>query len=108
MNYLRTARQIQTGLIHKGIRYKLNTSQFFSEEQNRMITVYSVTEKRPYKKKNGEMSMKDVQLLRTCSQVEVLKWFAAEWERVKDENKCDENKGNENTDKGHTGEVLRV
>lgn len=103
MNYLRTARQIQTGLIHKGIRYRLNTSQFFSEEQNRMITVYSVTEKQAYKKKNGEMSMKDVQLLRTCSQVDVLKWFAAEWERVKDEIKC-----NENTDKGHTGEVLRV
>ena len=51
-----------------------------------MITGYRITEKQPYRKKNGEMSVKDVELLNSCSQVEVLKWFVEEWERVQNEN----------------------
>jgi len=48
------------------------------------ITVYKVTQRQPYRKKNGEMSEKDVELLNTCSQVEVLKWFAGKWREAKE------------------------
>ena len=82
MNYNQTIKKLQKALLTKGIIYKINTYQFYSEEQNRFITGYRITEKQAYKKKNGEMSVKDVELLNTCSQVEVLKWFAEEWRKV--------------------------
>lgn len=82
MNIRATTKKLQRALINKGIIYKINTYQFFSEEQQRLITGYSITEKQAYKKKNGEMSVKDVELLNTCSQVDVLKWFAEEWRNV--------------------------
>ncbi len=82
MNIKRTIKKLQTALIQKGVIYKINTYQFFCAEQNRMITGYKVTERQPYRKKNGEMSEKDVELLNTCSQVEVLKWFVEKWKEV--------------------------
>lgn len=82
MNIRKTISKIQTALIQKGKIYKVNTYQFFSEEQSRMITGYSVTEKQAYSKKNGDIGVHDVELLNTCSQGEVLKWFAEEWEKV--------------------------
>ena len=83
MNYAQTTKKLQKALLTKGIIYKINTYQFYSEEQHRLITGYRITEKQAYKKKNGEMSVKDVELLNTCSQVEVLKWFVQQWEKVK-------------------------
>lgn len=79
MNIKATIRKLQAALIQKGKIYKINTYQFFSEEQNRMITGYSVTEKQFYIKINGNIGVHNVELLNTCSQVEVLKWFAKEW-----------------------------
>lgn len=82
MNIKVTTKKLQKALLSKGIIYKINTYQFYSKEQQRFITGYSVTEKQAYEKKNGEMSVKDVELLNTCSQVEVLKWFAEEWRKI--------------------------
>lgn len=82
MNYNQTTKKLQKALLTKGIIYKINTYQFYSEEQYRLITGYRITEKKAYKKKNGEMSVKDVELLNTCSQAEVLQWFAEEWIKV--------------------------
>lgn len=82
MNYTQTTKKLQKALLTKGIIYKINTYQFYSKEQHRFITGYRITEKQAYKKKNGEMFVKDVELLNTCSQVEVLKWFAEEWRKA--------------------------
>lgn len=83
MNIRKTINKLQSALIAKGYIYKINTYQFYSEQQNRMITGCRITQKQPYRKKNGEVSEKDVELLNSCSQVEVLKWFAEEWNEVK-------------------------
>lgn len=83
MNIRKTINKLQSALIAKGYIYKINTFQFYSDQQHRMVTGYRITQKQPYRKKNGEMSQKDVELLNSCSQVEVLKWFVKEWERVK-------------------------
>ncbi len=80
--------KLQSALIAKGYIYKINTYQFYSEQQNRIITGYRITEKQPYRKKNGEMSAKDVELMNSCSQVEVLKWFVGKWNEVR-ENETD-------------------
>lgn len=83
MNIRKTINKLQSALIAKGYIYKINTYQFFSEQQNRMITGYRITQKQPYHKKNGEMSQKDAELLNSCGQVEVLKWFVEEREKRK-------------------------
>lgn len=85
MNICKNINKLQSALIAKGCIYKINTYQFFSEQQNRMITGYRITQKQPYRKKNGEMSEKDVELMNSCSQVEVLKRFVGEWEKMKNE-----------------------
>lgn len=85
MNIKATINKLQKALIQRGYIYKINTYQFFSEQQHRMITGYRITQKQPYRKKNGEMSAKDVELLNSCSQVEVLKWFAGKWNEAEDE-----------------------
>lgn len=88
MNIKRKIHKLQSALIAEGYIYKINTYQFFSKQQNRMITGYRITQKQPYRKKNGEMSEKDVKLLNSCSQVEVLKWFVEKWKEVR-ENEAD-------------------
>lgn len=85
MNIKQTINKLQKALIQRGYIYKINTYQFYSEQQDRMITGYRITQKHPYRKKNGEMSEKDVELLNSCSQVEVLKWFVGKWEKRKNE-----------------------
>ena len=87
MNIRKNINKLQSTLIAKGYIYKINTSQFYSEQQNRMITGYRITAKQPYRKKNGEMSVKDVELLNRCSQVEVLKWFVEKWKEVRENGK---------------------
>ena len=88
MNIRATINKLQKALIQRGYIYKINTYQFYSEQQNRMITGYRIMQKQPYQKKNGEMSVKDVELLNSCSQMEVLKWFVGKWNEVK-ENETD-------------------
>lgn len=79
MNIRKTINKLQSALIAKGYIYKINTYQFYSEQQNRMITGYRITQKQ---------GKKDVELLNSCSQVEVLKWFVWKWNEVsKHENK---------------------
>lgn len=75
MNIKQTINKLQKALLHKGYIYKLNTYQFYSEQQNRLITGYRITEKQ---------GKKDIELLNSCSQVEVLKWFADKWKEVKE------------------------
>ena len=84
MNIRKTINKLQSALIAKGYIYKINTYQFYSDQQNRMITGYRITQKQPYQKKNGEMLEKDVELINSCSQVEVLTWFVERWNEVKE------------------------
>lgn len=73
MNIKQTINKLQKALLHKGCIYKIGTYQFYSEQQNRLITGYRITEKQ---------GKKDVELLKSCSQVEVLKWFAEKWREI--------------------------
>ena len=84
MNIKATINKLQKALIQRGYIYKINTYQFYSEQQNHMITSYRITQKQPYRKKNGEMSEKDAELFNSCSQVEVLRWFVGKWKEVRE------------------------
>ena len=62
--------KLQTALKQKGYIIYINTQQFYSEEQDRLITVYIL--------KHG----KD-ELLKTASQIKVVKALNEIWQEVK-------------------------
>ena len=64
--------KLQTALKQKGYIIYINTQQFYSEEQDRLIKVYIL--------KHG----KD-ELLKTASQIKVVKALNEIWQEVKNE-----------------------
>ena len=64
--------KLQTALKQKGYIIYINTQQFYSEEQDRLIKVYIL--------KHG----KD-ELLKTASQIKVVKVLNEIWQEVKNE-----------------------
>jgi hypothetical protein len=68
-----TMRKLQAALICAGKRVKINTRQFYSKDQGRMITSYFVILPQW---SNEEKKMVDRELLKTCSTVEVVKFLA--------------------------------
>lgn len=75
-NYKRTAKKLQTALTLSGRVIRMNTRQFYSEEQKRMIDSYSLVEKKPYKKKDGTTGMKDEEIFRSCSMIDIVKFLS--------------------------------
>ena len=75
-------RKLQTAIINKGVKVKVNTHQFFSNEQNRMMTSYTVTER---KWSDEKRRMTDQMVLKTCSTVEVVKFLAKMLEELQNE-----------------------
>ena len=68
----KTMYKLQTALKQKGVIVYINTSQFYSAEQDRLIKMYRVL----YKKQ---------QLVNTASQIKVVKTLNELWQEVKDE-----------------------
>ena len=68
-----TMRKLQVAIISAGQVVKLNTHQFYSEHQKRMITSYSVIVPKWSAVKE---KMVDHELLKTCSTAEVVKFLA--------------------------------
>lgn len=69
MNLNRMIKKLQTAILQKGVIVKVDTYQFHSKEQNRLITKYKVSTPvySPEKEK-----MIDLELLSTCSTVDVV------------------------------------
>ena len=66
-------KKLQTAILKRGIVVKINQSQFYSTEQNRMITSYRIITPveccNPGKK---EWKTKDYEILKTCSMVDLI------------------------------------
>ena len=75
-------RKLQTAILNKGVKVKVNTHQFFSNEQNRMMTSYTVTER---KWSDEKRRITDQMVLKTCSTVEVVKFLAKMLEELQNE-----------------------
>lgn len=75
-------KKLQTALLNKNVNTKVNTRQFFNQEQNRMVTCYSVTQK---KWSDTKCRMTDQVVLTTCSTVEVVKFLAKKLEELENE-----------------------
>lgn len=78
-------KNLQQAILSTGLIIKIGTSQFYSAEQERMITIHILSTPTLQRKKNGEWKMRDYEILRSASAVEIVEclneiWIAAqEW-----------------------------
>lgn len=79
-NLRQTASRLQAAIIRSGGMVKLNTRQFYSQEQGRMITRHSVTV--PVWS-DAARKMVDREQLATCSMAEVVKYLAGMLEELR-------------------------
>lgn len=75
-------KKLQMAILNKGVKVKINTNQFLIQEQGKMATCYTVTQK---KWSDSKCRMADQVVLKTCSIVEVIKFLAKLLEELKNE-----------------------
>lgn len=73
MNLNGRMKKLQTAIIKTGLVIKINSSQFYSADQKRMITSYRIcTPINFYSEIAGEWKTKDYEILKTCSIPEII------------------------------------
>lgn len=65
-------KKLQTAILHTGLVIKVNTYQFFSPEQNRMINRYEIVTPVYKPTTAGNWRDMDYSILATCSVVEII------------------------------------
>ena len=78
------ARKLQKAILQKALVIRMGTSQFYSVEQKRLITVYIVSTRIMERKKNGELKDTDLEILRTASLLEIVNCLNDIWKAVKE------------------------
>lgn len=78
------ARKLQKAILQKGLVIRMGTSQFYSTEQKRLITVYILSTRIMERKKNGEWKDTDLEILRTASLLEIVNCLNDIWKTVKE------------------------
>lgn len=78
------AKKLQKAILQKGLVIKMGTSQFYSVEQNRLITMYILSTRVLERKKNGEWKYYDYEIIRTASQIEIVNCLNDIWRAVKE------------------------
>lgn len=76
-------KKLQNALLSVGLIIKIGSSQFYSSDQGRMITVWILSTPTLQNGKNG-WKMRDYEILRTASTVEAVKCLAEIWEQTKE------------------------
>lgn len=76
MNLNLIMKKLQRAITSKGLVIKINTSQFYSEDQGRMITVYSLITPAWQRCRDGAMKTKDYEILRTASMIDIVNCLA--------------------------------
>lgn len=83
MNLNLTLKKLQRAILSTGLVVKIGTSQFYSPEQERMITMWILSTPTLQETRNG-WRMRDCEILRTASAVEAVKCLAEIWEQIKE------------------------
>lgn len=83
MNLNTTMKKLQRAILSTGLIIKISTSQFHSPEQGRMITVWILSTPTLQNGRNG-WRMRDYEILRSASAVEMVKCLADVWDEVKE------------------------
>ena len=82
MNLNSIMRKLQRAILQKGLVIKIGSTQFYSAEQGRMITMWILSTPTLQNGRNG-WRMRDYEILKTASAVEAVKCLAEIWEEVK-------------------------
>lgn len=82
MNLNLTLKKLQRAILSTGLIVKIGTSQFYSPEQGRMITMWILSTPTLQETRNGWRT-RDYEILRSASAVEVVKCLAEIWEEMK-------------------------
>lgn len=82
MNINTTMKKLQRAILSTGLVIKIGSSQFYSPEQGRMITMWILSTPTLQNGWNG-WRVRDYEILRTASAVEAVKCMAEIWEGAK-------------------------
>ena len=77
-------RKLQKAILQKGLVIKVGTTQFYSAEQNRMITIYILSTRLLQKTQKDEWKEKDYEILRSASQIEIVNCLNDIWQAVRE------------------------
>ena len=84
MNLNMVMRKLQRAILQKGLVIKIGTTQFYSKEQNRMITIHILSTKITYRNTHGEWKERDYEILRSASQIEIVNCLNDIWQAVRE------------------------
>lgn len=76
-------KKLQTAILYTGLVVKINTYQFYSQEQKRMISKYQITTPVFRQNRVGEWKYMDYEILSTCSAVEFVECLNEIYNEVK-------------------------
>lgn len=83
MNLNMVMRKLQRAILQKGLVIKIGSTQFYSKEQNRMITIHILSTRITYRNTHGEWKEKDYEILRSASQIEIVNCLNDIWQAVR-------------------------
>lgn len=84
MNLNSIMRKLQRAILQTGLVVKIGTTQFYSPDQKRMITIYILSTRITQKNQCGKWKEKDYEILRTSSQIEIVNCLSEIWRSVKE------------------------
>lgn len=76
-------KKLQRAILSTGLIIKIGSSQFYSADQNRMITMWTVSTPTLERKRNG-WKVRDMEIIRTASQVDVVMTLKEIWEQSRE------------------------
>lgn len=84
MNLNNIMRKLQRAILQKGLVIKIGSTQFYSTEQNRMITIHILSTRITYRNTHGEWKERDYEILRSASQIEIVNCLNDIWQAVRE------------------------
>lgn len=84
MNLKSIMRKLQRAILQKNLVIKIGTTQFYSAEQKRMITMYILSTRITYQNTYGEWKERDYEILRSASQIEIVNCLNDIWQAVRE------------------------
>ena len=84
MNLNSIMRKLQRAILQKGLVIKIGSTQFYSAEQKRMITIHILSTRITYRNTHEEWKEKDYEILRSASQIEIVNCLNDIWQAVRE------------------------
>lgn len=78
-----TAKKLQRAILQTGLVIKMGYTQFYSPEQQRMITIYILSTTITQRNHTGEWTDKNYEILRSASNIEIVRCLVDIWEQVR-------------------------